>query len=107
MRIGLNKVYEKFKKYFQYEQRSLYITVLNSEDESNLDKSRLLSSKYSVKTYIKKDQLLKNESKFFSMFQHDQFKAHMATETKELLEECNIIVIEWLPKSAELSLIDL
>jgi transposase len=41
------------------------------------------------------------------MFQHDQARAHMATATRELLEEYNINVIEWSPKGADLNPIEL
>jgi hypothetical protein len=41
------------------------------------------------------DGRLKKDSDFGGMFQHDQAMAHMATETRELLEEYNINFIEW------------
>jgi transposase len=57
-----------------------------------------------LKKYILND---KNDSDFGDMFQHDQARAHMATETRELLEEYNINVIEWPPKGADLNPIEL
>ncbi len=60
-----------------------------------------------LKKYECNNGRLKNDSDFGGMFQHDQARAHMATATKDLLEEYNINVIEWPPKRADLNLIEL
>jgi hypothetical protein len=44
-----------------------------------------------LKKYVLND---KNDSDFDGMFQHDQATAHMATATKDLLEEYSINFIE-------------
>ncbi len=70
-----------------------------------------INGEYYRQTILKKYECnnggLKNDSDFGSMFQHDQARAHMATATKDLLEEYNINVIEWSPKGADLNPIEL
>ncbi len=57
-----------------------------------------------LKKYVLND---KNDSNFSGMFQHDQTRAHIATASRELLEEYNINVIEWPPKGADLNHLEL
>jgi hypothetical protein len=45
-----------------------------------------------LKKYVLNNWRLKKDSDFGGMFQHDQARAYMATETRELLEEYNINV---------------